>query len=65
MPDPWFVPKSHGYGAQPANWKGWAAVGLFVIYAVVLTLWLLIPGEGQAFSVTNLIVWLVVLPETS
>ena len=23
--DHWFAPKSHGYGATQANWKGWAA----------------------------------------
>ena len=23
--DHWFTPKTHGYGATPANWKGWAA----------------------------------------
>jgi len=29
MSEYWFKPKSHGYGASPANWKGWAAtVGL-------------------------------------
>jgi hypothetical protein len=21
----WFKPKTHGYGATPANWKGWVA----------------------------------------
>ena len=24
MTDPWFKPKRYGYGASPANWKGWA-----------------------------------------
>jgi hypothetical protein len=32
MSDYWFKPKSHGYGASPANWKGWAAtVGTLAI----------------------------------
>ena len=22
----WFTPKTHGYGAYPRNWKGWAAI---------------------------------------
>ncbi|MCB1520210.1 MAG: hypothetical protein KDJ37_06500 [Hyphomicrobiaceae bacterium] len=25
----WFKPKSHGYGATPSNWKGWAATTAF------------------------------------
>jgi hypothetical protein len=31
----WFKPKSFGYGATPANWKGWAAtLGLVVAMAL-------------------------------
>jgi hypothetical protein len=26
----WFIPKTYGYGATPANWKGWAVLGLFM-----------------------------------
>lgn len=37
MKDYWFVPKKYGYGAYPANWKGWVAVivfiGVFVLHA--------------------------------
>ena len=25
----WFKPHSYGYGATPANWRGWAATGRF------------------------------------
>ncbi len=25
MTDHWFKPKAYGYGASPANWKGWVA----------------------------------------
>ena len=31
MTDPWFRPKSHGYGATPADWRGWAATAVFAI----------------------------------
>ncbi len=31
MTDPWFRPKSYGYGATPANWRGWAATAAFAI----------------------------------
>ncbi|MFY9642177.1 MAG: hypothetical protein WCD20_14260 [Rhodomicrobium sp.] len=30
----WFRPKRYGWGATPANWKGWVAIGVFV--AVIL-----------------------------
>ncbi|MEZ4390603.1 MAG: hypothetical protein R3A48_05865 [Polyangiales bacterium] len=34
MRDAWFRPKTYGYGAYPAHWKGWAAV---LVYVVALT----------------------------
>ncbi len=27
----WFRPKRYGYGASPANWRGWAALAVFVL----------------------------------
>ena len=38
MADYWFTPKTYGYGAAPANWKGWAATGAFVVVIAMLTL---------------------------
>lgn len=40
MSDYWFLPKTHGYGAQPANWKGWAATFGYVAVTLVVT-WVL------------------------
>ncbi|HEU4381635.1 MAG TPA: hypothetical protein VFR73_23945, partial [Hyphomicrobiaceae bacterium] len=38
MSDYWFKPKSHGYGATPANWKGWAAtIGTIITSFTVQT----------------------------
>ena len=34
----WFRPKRYGYGAEPKNWQGWLATGLFVL-AVALIAW--------------------------
>jgi len=34
----WFRPKRYGYGASPANWKGWLAIALFVILAAAVGL---------------------------
>ena len=38
--DAWFKPKAYGYGATPANWKGWLflAVMIAVFAAVTFTL---------------------------
>ena len=36
-PDYWFKPKHHGYGATPANWKGWAASLAFLAVMVAAT----------------------------
>jgi hypothetical protein len=32
----WFRPKYYGYGATPANWKGWLAIAVFVALAAVI-----------------------------
>ena len=71
MTDPWFKPKSHGYGAQPANWKGWAVVGayavIFVYLLVRMVLGPLINGDPQLSDIfwfiaitlvmTGLLIW--------
>ena len=44
----WFKPKTYGYGATPANWKGWAAVAGYVAVVTALTLPLLALAGGHA-----------------
>jgi hypothetical protein len=34
----WFKPHTHGYGATPSGWKGWAAIGVFVATVLALSL---------------------------
>lgn len=41
--DFWFKPKTHGYGAYPANWKGWAAIVVFALVQLALAVGLLVP----------------------
>ena len=36
--DHWFTPKTHGYGAYPTSWKGWALIGAFLAIDLVLVL---------------------------
>ncbi|MEZ5665843.1 MAG: hypothetical protein R3F55_00060 [Alphaproteobacteria bacterium] len=36
--DHWFEPKPVGYGARPANWKGWAALLVFIAVVAVLAI---------------------------
>jgi hypothetical protein len=33
----WFRPKRYGYGASPANWKGWLATLVFIALAWAIT----------------------------
>lgn len=61
--DFWFVPKTHGYGAYPANWKGWAAIVGFITATTAISIPLMIfpaihQGGPLAFSV---IAWLVLM----
>ncbi len=37
--DFWLRPKRYGYGAEPANWKGWAATGFFAVLVAAIA-WL-------------------------
>ena len=43
----WFRPKQYGYGASPANWKGWLATGLYIAIIAGLT-WQFIVGPVRA-----------------
>ncbi|MDH5454414.1 MAG: hypothetical protein OEX14_13745 [Paracoccaceae bacterium] len=55
----WFKPKTYGYGASPANWKGWAAtVGFLVIELVLVWVLLLRPilTSGEP-TFGQIIVW--------
>lgn len=36
MSEPWFRPKTHGYGAYPCHWKGWASIGGYAAAMTVL-----------------------------
>ena len=39
--DVWFVPKHYGYGASPANWKGWAFLAAMVAILIAARITLL------------------------
>ncbi len=34
----WFRPKRYGYGASPANWKGWLATAVFAVLVLAVNL---------------------------
>ena len=46
----WFKLKTYGYGATPSNWKGWAAVIVYVAVILALTLPLLAWPAGMPVS---------------
>jgi hypothetical protein len=43
--DIWFKPKSHGYGMEPANWKGWLVTAIYCAATIALAL---MTGESAA-----------------
>lgn len=55
----WFKPKSHGYGANPATWQGYAVTLAFLaaILAVSLVLIAWPSQAGAGLSVWRLGVW--------
>ena len=57
MADYWFKPKSHGYGAAPANWKGWAATAGFIVATwIILWPWILSPSlAGEQPSAAGIV----------
>ena len=59
MTDPWFRPKSHGYGATPADWRGWAATAVFAIGLVAASYLLLgwEPSPGTGAGASRIAVW--------
>lgn len=63
----WFKPHSYGYGATPANWKGWAATGAFVIAMMAASYLLLAwePAGGIGPSATRIAVWALAIPMLS
>jgi hypothetical protein len=58
----WFAPKTHGDGAYPKNWKGWAAIGAFIVIELGLALALIafvLPSRaGEPFNTGLIVVWL-------
>jgi len=48
--DHWFKPKAYGYGASPANWKGWLAMAAFVVIAVLWTRLTLLESAPTAWG---------------
>lgn len=52
MSNHWFLPKSHGYGATPANWKGWMATAILFLLVLLLAAVLLVFPRVQGHSPT-------------
>ena len=58
--DHWFVPKSHGYGASPKNWKGWAALVVFALVGFALS-FVLLAGNGAPPSPARFELWITAM----
>lgn len=58
----WFKPRRYGYGAAPANWKGWAATAAYLLITVALTIQLIVREAGPAGPApAQWMTWVVVL----
>jgi hypothetical protein len=51
MADHWFVATKRGFGATPANWKGWAAVAVFIAANVAVAQLVVASFGERLFSV--------------
>ena len=45
----WFKPKTHGYGAYPTTWHGWALIAVFVLGQLALA-HALLPAAGGSIG---------------
>ncbi len=56
----WFRPKRYGWGASPANWKGWLATAVFMALAVAITQVAALPFNIAALAaLTVVFIWIV------
>jgi hypothetical protein len=63
---PWFTPKSHGYGAASANWRGRLAVLAFVALQAALAVGLMIRPAGAGLLTEGaIVVWVAVMAATT
>jgi hypothetical protein len=67
MPQYWFKPHAYGYGATPANWKGWAVVAAYVAAILAVTSPLLLawpaglPASPAAWQIATAILMVALL----
>jgi hypothetical protein len=57
----WFKPKTKGYGATPANWKGWAATLAFLGIMMVSTLVLVASQQNSGSTQRDWVIGLWVV----
>ena len=60
----WFRPKRYGYGAEPANWRGWLATGVYL--AVVLAIaWFGMIAPALQGQVASALAWVALIALTA
>lgn len=58
--DPWFAPKAYGYGASPANWKGWlATAGFCSAHAIAAFILIGLSGDDRQPETWQWVLFLV------
>jgi len=64
----WFRPKRYGYGAEPKNWRGWLAAGLFILAAASIAWFGLVAtvlGGQEASTERTALVWCALIAITT
>ena len=60
MGDHWFKPKANGYGATPANWKGWTAAWAYSFVITLVTFRLLVhPARKGGMVGQQVLLWVL------
>jgi hypothetical protein len=55
--DYWFKPKTHGYGATPTSWKGWAATFGFVVVMIAWSLFVFGLHKRASIPISEWVTW--------
>jgi hypothetical protein len=60
MTNSWFKPKTHGYGAAPTSWKGWAVTIVYAMVVIAFSVWMVSAPGGRPDAGTVL-AWLLMI----
>lgn len=60
----WFRPKRYGYGAEPANWRGWVATVIYLAIALAIAWAGMIAPALEGREQTTILPWIALFGVT-